>query len=66
VLEDGTYEALVVDVDGSVLSLTIVSGAHKGSVVEVRDARLHDDAIELLGMPCVLVVHDGEPKVVFD
>ena len=66
VLEDGTYEALVVGVEGSVLSLTIVSGPHKGAVVEVRDARLHDDALELLAMPCVLVVHDGEPKVVFD
>ena len=65
-LEDGTYEALVVDVDGAVLALTIVSGPHKGAVVDVRDARLHEDAVELLAMPCVLVVAGGEPKVVFD
>jgi hypothetical protein len=66
VLEDGTYEALVIAVDGGVLSLTIVSGSHKGAVVDVRDARLHEDAVELLAMPCVLVVRGGEPKVVFD
>ena len=36
-LEDGSYEALVVDVEGGVLSLTILTGAHKGAVVEVRD-----------------------------
>ena len=65
-LEDGSYEALVVDVDGGVLSLTILTGVHKGAVVEVRHANLHDDGLEMLAMPCVLVVHDGEPKVVFD
>lgn len=65
-LDDGTYEALVVDVADGVLSLTIVSGAHKGEVVDVRDARLADDGIEMLAMPCVLVVRAGEPKVVFD
>jgi len=66
VLEDGSYEALVVDVEGGVLSLTILTGAHKGAVVEVRDAHLHDDGLDLLAMPCVIVVRDGEPKVIFD
>jgi len=66
VLEDGSYEALVVDVEGGVLSLTILNGSHKGAVVEVRDAHLHDDGLDLLAMPCVLVVRDGEPKVIFD
>lgn len=65
-LEDGSYEALVVDVEGGVLSLTILNGPHKGAVVEVRDAHLHDDGLDLLAMPCVLVVRDGEPKVIFD
>lgn len=65
-LEDGSYEGLVVDVDGAVLSITIVAGPHKGEVVDVRSASLHDDAVELLGMPCVLTVADSEPSVVFD
>jgi hypothetical protein len=66
VLEDGSYEALVVDVDGGVLSITIVAGTHKGAVVDVRVASLSGDAFELLAMPCVLVVQRGEPRVVFD
>ncbi len=65
-LEDGSYEALVVDVAAGVLSLTILAGAHKGAVVEVRTPSLHDDGLDLLAMPCVLVVQDGEPRVVFD
>jgi hypothetical protein len=66
VLEDGSYEALVVDVEDGVLSLTILTGANKGAVVDVRDARMHDDGLDLLAMPCVLVVRDGQPMVVFD
>lgn len=66
-LADGSYEGLVVDVDGTALSITIISGPHKGDVVDVRSASLHsDDAIDLLGMPCVLTVAGGEPSVVFD
>lgn len=65
-LADGSYEGLVIDVDGASLSITIISGTHKGEVVDVRSASLHDDAIDLLGMPCVLTVADGEPNVVFD
>jgi hypothetical protein len=69
VLDDGSYEGLVVDVnedDGVVLSITIVAGAHKGEVVDVRAAGMHDDAVDLLAMPCVLTVVDGQPSVVFD
>lgn len=65
-LEDGSYEGLVVDVDGPALSIAIVAGPHKGEVVDVRSASLHGDAVELLGMPCVLNVAGGEPSVVFD
>ena len=68
-LPDGSYEGLVVDVTddgGIVLSIVVTDGEHKGGVVEVRSASLHDDAIDLLGMPCVLTVADREPNVVFD
>jgi hypothetical protein len=66
VLEDGSYEALVVDVEAGVLALTIVAGMHKGAVVEVRAISLHDDGLDMLAMPCVLVVQEGQPRVVFD
>jgi hypothetical protein len=72
VLPDGSYEAIVVDADGDgdpdlmVLSITIISGEHKGQVVDVQAVQLQYDAIDLLAMPCVLVVQGGEPKVIFD
>ena len=68
-LADGSYEGLVVDVTddgGVVLSIVVTDGEHKGDVVEVRSASVHDDALDLLGMPCVLTVQQGEPNVVFD
>lgn len=75
-LADGTYDALVIDADGEdgpddgpgtmLLCLTITAGEHKGEVVEVRAARLQYDPLDLLAMPCILAVRDGEPRVVFD
>ena len=68
-LADGSYEGLVVDVsddDGVVLSIVVTDGEQKGNVVDVRAASMHDDAIDLLGMPCVLTVANGEPSVIFD
>lgn len=71
-LADGTYEAIVVDADGEgdphvmVLSLAIVAGEARGHVIDVRAVQLQYDAIDLLAMPCVLVVDEGEPRVVFD
>ena len=69
---DGTYEGIVVDAEGDsdpevmVLSIAIISGPAKGQLVEVRAVRLQYDVLDLLAMPCVLTVADGEPKVVFD
>jgi hypothetical protein len=70
-LDDGSYEAMCVDAtaaaDGAiVLSIAIVSGPRKGEVVDVRASGMDDDAIDLLAMPCVLTVKDGQPAVVFD
>ena len=70
-LADGTYEAIVVDaddtsIDGSaVLSLVITAGAAKGEVVDVVSIRQHAP-LDLLAMPCILVVAAGQPSVVFD
>ena len=72
VLTDGTYDAFVVDADGDgevdvvVLTLAITAGEAKGEVVEVRAAHLSHEALDLLAMPCILVVADGQPSVVFD
>ena len=68
-LDDGSYEGLVVDVaerDGVVLSIVVTAGERKGEVVDVRAAGMGDDALEMLAMPCVLTVTGGEPAVVFD
>jgi hypothetical protein len=71
-LADGTYEGIVVDAEGDsdpevmVLSIAIISGPAKGQLVEVRAVKLQYDVLDLLAMPCVLTVADGEPKVVFD
>lgn len=72
VLADGTYDALVVDANGDgepdtmLLCLTITDGAARGEVVEVRAVHLQYEPLDLLAMPCILVVAGGEPKVVFD
>ena len=64
-LEDGLYDALVVDANGDgetmALDLTILGGAHKGEVVSVRATGLDVDDIDLLGMPGTLVVEKGVP-----
>lgn len=68
-LPDDSYEGLVVDVtdgDDIVMSIVVTAGAHKGAVVDVRAHGMHGDALDMLGMPCVLAVAGGEPSVVFD
>lgn len=69
-LEDGTYDAFVVDAttagDGLILDLTILAGPSKGEVVSVRATGLPGDEIELLGMPATLTVANGEPTVTID
>lgn len=67
-LDDGTYDALVVDaspVDAATwaVDLTIVAGARKGDVVTVRAQGLPGDPIDLLGIPATLTVSDGQPSV---
>jgi hypothetical protein len=74
VLEDGVYDALVVDASdandeddvATTLDLAITSGPRKGDVVSVRARRLPRDALELLATPVTLHVEEGQPRVVFD
>ena len=70
VLEDGTYDAFIVDVtpagEGLHLDLTILAGPHKGEVVSVTAVGLDVDELEALGMPATITVADGEPSVTID
>jgi hypothetical protein len=71
VLDDGTYDALVVDAtpadDGSCrVELTILGGPHKGQVVALRRAGMADRALDLLGIPATLTVADGVPSIRFE
>lgn len=74
-LEDGTYDAFVVDVTidegpegGPVtnLELTIVAGERKGDVISVAATGLQGSEFDLLGMPATLTVTDGTPTVRID
>jgi len=65
VLEDGTYDAVVVDAvaRGETMSidLTILGGVHKGEVTTVEARGMEIDEVDLLGMPGTLVVENGVP-----
>ena len=50
----------------SKVSVTIVSGDHKGDVVELAAAGLQGSFIDLIGMPGTLTVADGEPSLAMD
>ena len=69
-LEDGTYDAVIVDAaeteaGSGVLhvELTVIAGPHIGEVVSVRGRFDVADPIELLGLPATIVVTDGRPDV---
>lgn len=79
-LEDGTYDVVVVDaerpdqsaesdptaparLDLVVLDLAVLAGPHKGEMVRVTASGLDRDPLDLLAIPGVLLVADGEPKV---
>jgi hypothetical protein len=63
VLEDGSYDAVVVDAtageEAMALDLTILGGAHKGEVVSIRATAMDIDEVDLLGLPGTLVVENG-------
>ena len=73
-LPDGEYPVFVVDVeesdrpDGTVskVSVTILTGDHKGDVVDLAAAGLEGSFIELIGMPGTLRVEDATPSLSLD
>ncbi|MBK9179116.1 MAG: hypothetical protein IPM45_05985 [Acidimicrobiales bacterium] len=70
-IEDGIYEALVVEAEEQTdehgrtmaLELTILSGPRRGDVVRVVTTDQELDELELLAMPATLTVVDGRPSV---
>ena len=72
-IDDGTYDAFIVDaredeenLRAISVELTITSGARKGEVVTVRATNVQRDAIALIGMPATLRVVDGKPHLTVD
>ncbi len=71
-LADGSYGAVVVDVDDSTddgtvrVELAVSAGAHKGDVVAVRGRFPGSHPLGLLGLPATIVVADGQPAVTLD
>jgi hypothetical protein len=70
VIEDGSYDAFIVDAtaDGEELrlELTIIAGEHKGEVVTVRARGLDVDELGAIGMPATVTVEAGSPSVAID
>ena len=72
-LDDGRSDAFIVLADAQVddehreqiaFELTITTGAHKGEVVELRASNMQTrDPIDLVGLPCTLVVDNGVPRI---
>ncbi len=69
-LDDGTYDAIVFDVDeddaGITVELTILGGDRKGEAVSVRSPDFTGDALDLLGIPATITVEGGVPRVAFE
>ena len=72
-LDDGRYDAFIVWADARLddqhreevaFELTITTGEHKGEVVELRASNMQmHDPIDLVGLPCTLVVDNGVPRI---
>jgi hypothetical protein len=68
-LDDGHYDAFIVWAeardDGRIaFDLTFTTGANKGDVLTVL-ARSTRDPIALVGLPCTLIVENGDPRIDF-
>ncbi len=67
-LDDGEYDAFIVWAelrDNAVaLELTITTGSHRGDVVNIVTSSFATrDALDLVGLPCTLVVRGDEIRV---
>ena len=67
-LDDGSYDAFIVWAeprdDGVALELTITTGAHRGDVINIVTSTFATrDALDLVGLPCTLIVSGEEIRV---
>jgi hypothetical protein len=67
-LDDGSYDAFIVWAeqrdDGVALELTITTGAHRGDVISIVTSTFASrDALDLVGLPCTLVIRGEEIRV---
>ncbi len=67
-LDDGAYDAFIVRAeqrdDGVALELTITAGTHRGDVVNIVTSTFAPrDGLDLIGLPCTLVVHGEEIRI---
>lgn len=72
-LEDGTYDVIVLDATdddadpGAVhLELAVVAGPHKGEVLAMTARGLEGDALDLLAVPGTVAVADGVPNLTLE
>ena len=74
-LDDGTYDVVVVDADladptdptaGVRVELTILAGEHKGEVLALTASGLRRDPLDLLAAPGTLVVEGGSPRLALE
>lgn len=66
-LEDGQYDAIVVDAheaDGVLhIELTVLGGSHRGDVFSLRGPASGREPLDLLGVPGTITVTDGSPAL---
>ncbi len=70
-LADGRYDVIVVDVetiDESTIriDLAMVQGDRRGEVIAIRGPSSQRDPLDLLGLPGVIVVDGGNPRLVIE
>ena len=67
-LDDGSYDAFIMWAeqrdDGVALELTITTGAHRADVISIVTSTFASrDALDLIGLPCTLVVTGDSIRV---
>ena len=70
-LEDGIYDAIVVDAvqhddDSMTIEIALSSGPHRGDVVRINATHIDRTWSDLLASPVTLTVADGRPRLTFD
>ena len=76
-LEDGTYDVVVVDAthvdapgEGVTtqlrVELAVLAGAHKGEIVALTSTDFRRDPLDLLATPGTIVVSDGIPRLTLE